>query len=115
MLPQHDKFCTSLGNSTDHNGLGMFIRVCRVCRIGMGKTLGQRPLGRPGKRWKDDSRTCLTKIVRMGGGWNWVMFMSNSILGIISIELMGYAPILLCTQVHASHITVQLYSIALPH
>ena len=81
----------------------------------MGKTLGQHPLGRPGKRWKDDSGTSLTKIVMMGGRWNWVMFMYNSILGIISIELMGYAPILLHIQVHASHMTVQLYSISLPH
>ena len=86
-----------------------------ICRIWMGKTLGQHPLGRPGKRWKDDSQTGLKKIVRMGGGWNWVMFVSNRILGIISIELTGYAPILLCTQVHASHVAVQLYSISLPH
>jgi len=43
------------------------------------------------------------------------MFMTNSILGIISIELMGYAPILLRTQVHASHMTLQLYSMSLPH
>lgn len=77
-----------------------------ICRLWMGKTLGRHPLGRPGKRWKDNSRTSLTKIVRKGGGWNWVMFMSNSILGIISTELTGCAPILLCTQVHASHMTV---------
>jgi hypothetical protein len=66
-------------------------------------------------RWKDDSGTGFTKIMRKGGGRNWVMFMSKSILGTISIELTGYAPIPLCTQVHASHMTVQLYSISLPH
>lgn len=54
---------------------------------------------------KDDSGTGLTKIVSLGGGWNSVTFVSNSILGIISTELIGYAPILLCTQVHASHMT----------
>jgi hypothetical protein len=81
----------------------------------MGKTLGQHPLGRPGKRRKDVSGTGLTEIVKMGGGRNWVMFMSNIILGINSIEFTGYAPILLCTQVHASHVAVQLYSISLPH
>jgi hypothetical protein len=26
MLPQHNKFCTSLGNAADHNGLGMCLR-----------------------------------------------------------------------------------------
>jgi hypothetical protein len=36
----------------------------------MGKILGQRSLGRPGKRWKDDSGTGFTKIFRKGGGWN---------------------------------------------
>jgi hypothetical protein len=77
-----------------------------ICRIWMGKMLGQHPLGRPRKRQKDNSGTGLKKIVKMGGGWNWVMFVSNSILCIISIELMGYAPILLCTQVHASHVAV---------
>lgn len=41
-----------------------------VSRIWMGKPLGQHPLGRPGKRWKDDSGTGLTKFVNMGGGWN---------------------------------------------
>jgi hypothetical protein len=86
-----------------------------ICKLWMGKTLGRHPLGRPGKRWKDNSGTSLTKIVRIRGRWNWVMFMPNSILGIISTELTGYAPILLCTQVHASHMTVRLYSISLPH
>jgi len=51
----------------------------------------------------------------MGGGWNWVMYMSSSTLATISIELTGYAPILPCTQVHAACVAVRLNSISLPH
>jgi hypothetical protein len=39
-------------------------------RIFMGKSEGRRPLGRPRRRWKDNIKTDLRKILQWGGmGW----------------------------------------------
>ena len=37
----------------------------------MGKPEGKRPLGRPRRRWKDNSKMDLKEVV-LGTGWGWL-------------------------------------------
>jgi hypothetical protein len=41
----------------------------KVFRILVGKLEGERPLGRPRRRWEDGIRIELTEIGLRGGGW----------------------------------------------
>lgn len=116
MLPQHDKFCASLGNAADHNGLGMCLRCLHKESVEYGrvKLLDNIHLEDQGR----DGRMTVGQVLQKL--WRWevdgIGLCSCSIAYlVISIELMCYAPILLCTRMHASHVTVRLYSVSLPH
>jgi hypothetical protein len=45
------------------------IRENKACRILVGKPEGKRPLGRPRRRWEDNSKMDLTEIGWDGMDW----------------------------------------------
>jgi len=43
-----------------------------VHRVLVGKPEGKRPLGRPRRRWEDNTKMDLREVEEVGTGWSWL-------------------------------------------